>query len=628
MKNFKFLRKLCNVIFVLSTSIQIISCTSGSSSATSTNPGPVNPPQHLESGFMMVGEGGIINKLSSSGQISNVRASIEGLTDVVYGNNRFVAVGMFGIIVSSTDGVNWQAESTEANIDIEDVSYVNNKFIATGSDYNGGSIILYSNDGVSWGIESVSYTTSYKPFSSLAYGNGQFVAIINNDWSFEDIKIATSIDGVNWNVESVGINGNLNSITFNQNRFIAVGQDENHKSIILSSNDSKSWRILNSRASTNLNSIIYAESKFITVGQDESSQMGIVAVSEDGVDWDFIPTNLAMPFNKIVYGNNLFAVLSNTESNNNILASHDLINWRLESSINNSYIGGISYGAGKFVIAGSSITAVGVLLTSTNVAQWQNGFNRDPDDYLNGIVHANNQFIAVGHNGEILSSLDGNTWDQKFSLPGINLYNVAYGNNQFVTVGDNGVILTSSNGESWNFESSGIKSNIFGITYANNRFIAVGENGSILISTDGNTWISESSGINTDLISVVYGDNKFIAVGESSNNILVADSSGTNWQKESYVGGGSLFGITYGNNKYVAFGLDAGESKAIIINSTDGVNWDVEPNNLSYGGAIAFNHGQFVIVSYYGVIITSTDGVNWSYLPSFNGVSLVGICPL
>jgi hypothetical protein len=62
---------------------------------------------------------------------------------------------------------------------------------------------------------------------------------------------------------------------------------------------------------------------------------------------------------------------------------------------------------------------------------------------LSAVTWGNNQCIAVGDSGMILSSPDGITWDRRNSGTKQKLNDIAYGDGQFVVVGNNEIILTS-----------------------------------------------------------------------------------------------------------------------------------------------------------------------------------------
>ena len=50
------------------------------------------------------------------------------LTDVYYGNSTFVAVGVSGTILTSTDGTSWDNRSSGTSISLGGVTFGNNKF--------------------------------------------------------------------------------------------------------------------------------------------------------------------------------------------------------------------------------------------------------------------------------------------------------------------------------------------------------------------------------------------------------------------------------------------------------------------------------------------------------------------
>jgi hypothetical protein len=81
--------------------------------------------------------------------------------------------------------------------------------------------------------------------------------------------------------------------------------------------------------------------------------------------------------------------------------------------------------------------------------------------------------------------------------PGDNVVAIASGNGQFVAVGENGNIITSSDGTNWISRQIGAAINFNGIAYGNGLFVAVGldvidsyVHGAIYISTNAVDWTS------------------------------------------------------------------------------------------------------------------------------------------
>ena len=71
-----------------------------------------------------------------------------------------------------------------------------------------------------------------------------------------------------------------------------------------------------------------------------------------------------------------------------------------------------------------------------------------------------------------------------------------------MAVGFSGNILTSSDGSSWDNRTSGTSNGLYGVTYGNSTFVAVGDNGTILASPDGTTWASKTSPFANNLMGV------------------------------------------------------------------------------------------------------------------------------
>ena len=64
----------------------------------------------------------------------------------------------------------------------------------------------------------------------------------------------------------------------------------------------------------------------------------------------------------------------------------------------------------------------------------------------------------------------------------------------FIAVGAQGTLLTSSDGESWTAQTSGTSNNLRAVAYGNSTLVTVGSSGTILTSSDGTSWTSRTSG--------------------------------------------------------------------------------------------------------------------------------------
>jgi len=149
------------------------------------------------------------------------------LNSVTFGQNKFVVAGNDSNIWYSVDGQTWaQSSGLEGHANFEKVTFVQEanqgagQFIAAGGD----ATIWYSPDGEKWTIATVS-DSSETYFTDIAYGNGTYVVIGN------DNTIARSSDGKTWvadryalsfDLAGVDILNHPHAVTFYNNNFLVV----------------------------------------------------------------------------------------------------------------------------------------------------------------------------------------------------------------------------------------------------------------------------------------------------------------------------------------------------------------------------------------------------------------------
>ena len=226
----------------------------------------------------------------------------EMVLGIAWGNGKFVAVGNSAKIAYSSDGIIWTAVADESNAfigtyggksGVSAIVYGNDKFVAVGGGTgNGGSgRIAYSSDGIIWTAVSNS-TFGTTGISRLAYGDGKFVAAASSD------KMAVSSDGITWTAVTQSIflypSPSLNTIAYGSGKFIAVG----YNGTIAYSTNGETWTVVSDnpfyypykmgdpgydlwvQATSDLRAIVYGGGKFVAVDYG-----GKTAVSPDGVTW-------------------------------------------------------------------------------------------------------------------------------------------------------------------------------------------------------------------------------------------------------------------------------------------------------------------------------------------------------
>lgn len=299
----------------------------------------------------------------------------------------------------------------------------------------GKNNVFNPGDDINWAKQ---YLAQYA-LISIAYGNGQFVAV----GGFGDM--VCSKDGINWTEQSVGHLG-LNSILYYNGRFIAVGDS----GTVITSSDGKNWQSGSAGASYNLYDITGdGKSGFIAVGNKmlySGSDVGSINTSSDAVIWTAIsPIPSYVSYYSIARGNNIF------------------------------------------VIVGSDSNRSGIILTSADGKNWQKGA-LPTNVYPLKIRWLNNQFFLGAYHG-IYTSSDGITWTRKGDMQYYYMCALAWSGNKYVAAGLG--CYASNDGINWVSQSQPVDI-IYDITYAMNTFVAVGydfgHGATILTEVDPNRW--------------------------------------------------------------------------------------------------------------------------------------------
>ncbi|MGO4347576.1 hypothetical protein AB4Z45_18980, partial [Paenibacillus sp. MCAF9] len=296
---------------------------------------------------------------------------------ITFGNGKFVAAGNSGSIMYSLDGIEW----TTVTPNITDTVYNNGLYVAVG--YNNsatiGGTIFTSTDRVNW---TSRITPTANGFSSIAYGNGTYVAVGSGG------TIYVSSNATNWNLAASNTTSNLQGVQFVNNRFIALG----NSGTILKSSDGTAWTpaaITGGPAITTvLYSVAYGNGTYVAVGQ--GSRM---AYSSDGLNWTASSlTGSSFIFRNVVYANNLFVAVG---ASGKIFTSSDgtSSNWTSQDSTATGLLTGIAYGAGQFMVSGIG----GKIVSSPDGASWTSEAT-NVAAFLTNVVYDGSRFLSLGYN--------------------------------------------------------------------------------------------------------------------------------------------------------------------------------------------------------------------------------------
>jgi photosystem II stability/assembly factor-like uncharacterized protein len=120
---------------------------------------------------------------------------------VVWGQERFVAVGNEGTIVVSRDGEHWEQASAGTDERLRGIAAGKGCLVAVGH----GGVIVRSCDGRRWRTQK---SPTAQRLTDVAFGDGRFVAV---GWNG---IILVSVDGRQWEQQSVGPEHRLVRIRF------------------------------------------------------------------------------------------------------------------------------------------------------------------------------------------------------------------------------------------------------------------------------------------------------------------------------------------------------------------------------------------------------------------------------
>lgn len=284
---------------------------------------------------------------------------------------------------------------------------------------------------------------------------------------------------------------------------------------------------------------IYSYNDLLLVSGYNEIFQGIIQYSNNAASWhasSLFPNTFPKTINSITSDNN-GNIISVGLYGNIYRSTNEGISWTEESS--NAHCGdkgqytcnlfGVTAYKNMFVAVGD----FGTIITSANGGK---SWKQEKSNTTNGLqsitVDKNGYFIAVGLQGNVVTSSDGIHW-QNNSIPDKNsLRSVAINKSGIiVAVGDYATYLSTDGGIVW-WQTSKLNNLILrSVTVnQNGRFVAVGDSGIVYMSDDGDSWSKCISGTDTNLYGITYSKKHklFIAVGENPQKIIVS-SDGIVW---------------------------------------------------------------------------------------------------
>lgn len=278
------------------------------------------------------------------------------LTGVTWGSGRFVAVALFHSILHSADGQTWhQADERSGLYGLHDVVWGGNRFIAV------GSTIGHSTDGSRWQLVS---DLGMPNLTAIAWNGIHYVAVGH------DGLIMRSSDGDRWEPADSATTETLNDVTWNGTRFVAVGDH----GVIIHSADGNSWeqasrlavpvRLVRPGEDPNriryfFGGIAWSGERFVAVGSGGSDNVANVVLSNDGDHWERadVGDDLASEhFEAVTWNGRRFVAVSYHGA---IMHSADGHRWtRVPEVVTTATLRDVTWGNDRFVAVGRNGTVI------------------------------------------------------------------------------------------------------------------------------------------------------------------------------------------------------------------------------------------------------------------------------
>ncbi len=444
------------------------------------------------------------------------------LEAVQWNGSAFVAVGMGGISVTSSDGVSWSEHELESPMwHLRDLAWTGTEFIAVGLEnyFQGGDSVFLSPDGVTW--QQQPFGPGFELYA-VASDGVRHVAV-GGSW------IAISMDGLTWDEVPWEGTVSFTDLVFANNTFLAVGMGGR----LATSNDGNTWSPHDQISEFDIFGVAWIGGEFLVVGEH-----GFMADSVTGNVWSPIsskPLDLsyAVDFTEFVKGDRVWVGVSDSGV---IITSRNGFDWTIRQSPVLRSLYSVRWSGTSFWVAGRN-----VILRSTDGVHWV-PMLFDSDVALFDIAWNGSLYVAVGWNSFstdrralVVSSADGLDWDYQWLEQRGPLYAVEWTGEQFVTAGAYGILFTSVNGINWQHQEMDQAFTVRDMAWNGDRLVAVGYDGRILTSQDGTTWEDNSP---PDAAEGWFGDvtwtgTQFAAVGNSLGDVVFTSPDGDTWSSES-----------------------------------------------------------------------------------------------
>jgi hypothetical protein len=212
--------------------------------------------------------------------------------------------------------------------------------------------------------------------------------------------------------------------------------------------------------------------------------------------------------------------------------------------------------------------------------------------------------VALGDNGELLTTPDGRTWTRHTQFTDKDVNAVTWTGQVFVAGGEDGDVFSSADGTLWLSEETPFSQTLKGLTFHNGTLVGVTKSGEIWVKLLNGEWILRGDTGGRALNGVAWGADAFVAVGDDAT--VLVSSDGRCWDQFEVMVETDFRSVS-GGDRIVAVGTNS----AVVV-SDDVRSWEIRPSSPPYDiEDIAWNGATYIAVGGEGAF-RSNDGQSWS----------------
>lgn len=494
------------------------------------------------------------------------------LTSVAFGGGYFVAAGVAGTVMASTDGQNWQSLTRISTNTLRTVLWSADRFLVGGD----GGVIARS------GAVGPLPPQWIQVPAPVEIGTGAALiltglAAAGGPVSYQWYKDGQPIPGATSPTLDLG------NVTAAQNGYYSLG----------ATSDSGAIRTPDQRVEV-----------FAPGPLDH---------------WEVVrlPTG-AVELSRCAAGDGRFVA---TTIQGGLATSADGFHWTESPSPSTKRLTGVQREQARFFVLGEQ----GFLAYSSDGQAWVTA-DVPSDQTLRAVAYHDGTWVAIGDGGTTLTSSDSRSWQAQTSATTQSLLAVTWDGKGFTAVGEQGAIVSSADGQVWATEESGTTVALRSVASADGVVTAVGDDG-VLLCRGRSGWQvpKDFPPVHRPFTSIAFWQGAFRVVGPTVSVSVQIGLSGTGSQVAAF---GSTVLLT--TNTFSALCL--GPTNLYAVAGTALMVWDSATPwaALPIDGAASLRDievvsDRLVVVGDGGTVLVSSDGRDWRSVNSGVTASLAAV---